>query len=129
MKKVLLVAFALFLGFTEAKAISPFAKKPIIREIILVKFKKDVTPAQMSALNKLIKDLKSNTKTVDEVEWGRRIDYTGSTKEYDQCLVLKFKNDNDLEVFQTNPVQLELMGKLIPITTKILKFTYKTIKY
>ncbi len=129
MKKLLLVVFALFLGFTEAQAISPFAKKPIIREIILVKFKKNVTPAQMAALNKLIKDLKSNTKTVDAVEWGKRIDYTGSTKDYDQCLVLKFKNDNDLEVFQTNPVQLELMGKLIPITTKILKFTYKTIKY
>jgi len=125
MKKVLFVVFALVIGFAEAQAMAPFGKKTGIREIILVKFKKDITPAQRAELDKLIKDLKSNTKTIERVEWGKRIDYTGSTKEYDQCLMLKFKNDNNLEIFQSNPVRLKLMGKLIPITDKILKFTYR----
>ncbi len=126
MKKVLLIAFALLMGIAETQAMNPFGKKAAIREIILVKFKKGVTPAQMKELNTLIKDIKSNTKTVDKVEWGKRIDFTGASKEYDQCLMLKFKNDNNLEIFQSNPVRLRLMGKLIPLTDKILKFTYKT---
>ncbi len=126
MKKVLLIAFALLMGIAETQAVNPFGKKAAIREIILVKFKKGVTPAQMKELNTLIKDIKSNTKTVDKVEWGKRIDFTGASKEYDQCLMLKFKNDNNLEIFQSNPVRLRLMGKLIPLTDKILKFTYKT---
>ncbi len=125
MKKILFVVFALLIGFAETQAMVPFGKKTGIREIILVKFKKDITPAQRSELDKLIKDLKSNTRTIERVEWGKRIDYTGSTKEYDQCLMLKFKNDNNLEIFQSNPVRLKLMGKLIPISDKILKFTYR----
>ncbi len=125
MKKVLFVVFAILMGIAETQAMVPFGKKKGIREIILVKFKKDVTPAQRAELDKLIKDLKSNTKTIERVEWGKRIDYTGSTKEYDRCLMLKFKNDNNLEIFQSNPVRLKLMGKLIPISDKILKFTYR----
>lgn len=125
MKKVLFVAFAILMGIAETQAMVPFGKKKGIREIILVKFKKDVSPAQMAELNKLIKDLKSNTRTIEKVEWGKRIEYTGATKEYDKCLMLKFKNDNNLEIFQSNPVRLKLMGKLIPITDKILKFTYR----
>jgi len=126
MKKVLLVVFALLIGFAETQAINPFGKKQGIREIILVKFKKDITPAQRKELDALIKNLKSNTKTIEKVEWGKRLDYTGASKEYDQCLMLKFKNDNNLEIFQADPVRLKLMGKLIPLSEKLLKFTYKT---
>ncbi|VAW27888.1 hypothetical protein MNBD_BACTEROID07-754 [hydrothermal vent metagenome] len=125
MKKVLFIVFALLIGFAETQAMVPFRKKTGIREIILVKFKNDVSPAQRAELDKLIRDLKSNTKTIEKVEWGKRIEYTDASKAYDQCLMLKFKNDNDLQIFQSNPVRLKLMGKLIPISDKILKFTYK----
>jgi len=125
MKKVLLVVFAVLLGFTEIHAMVPFGKKTGIREIVLVKFKKDITSDQRAELDKLIKDLKSNTKTIERVEWGKRIDFSGASKEYDQCLMLEFKNDNNLEIFQANPLRMKLMGKLIPLTDKILKFTYR----
>ncbi len=125
MKKVFFIAFALLLGAVGTRAMVPFGKKKGIREIILIKFKSNTTPAQKTELNKLIKDLESNTKTLKNVEWGKRIDFTDASKEYDQCLMLEFKNYNNFEIFQTNPVRLRLMGKLIPITTKILKFTYK----
>ena len=125
MKKVLLVVFAVLLGVTEIHAMVPFGKKTGIREIVLVKFKKDITSDQRAELDKLIKDLKSNTKTIERVEWGKRIDFSGASKEYDQCLMLEFKNDNNLEIFQANPLRMKLMGKLIPLTDKILKFTYR----
>ncbi len=125
MKKVFFIVFALLLGAVGTQAMVPFGKKKGIREIILIKFKSNITPAQKTELNKLIKDLKSNTKTLKNVEWGKRIDFTDASKEYDQCLMLEFKNYNNFEIFQANPVRLKLMGKLIPITTKILKFTYK----
>ncbi|GMT44730.1 MAG: hypothetical protein IEMM0006_0562 [bacterium] len=125
MKKFFFIAFALLLGVVETQAMVPFGKNKGIREIILVKFKSDITPAQKAELDKLVKDLKSNTKTLKNVEWGKRIDFTGASKEYDQCLMLEFKNDNNLEIFQANPIRLKLMGKLIDLTSKILKFTYR----
>ncbi len=125
MKKVLLIVFTVLLGISTANAMMPFGKKTGIREVVLVKFKKDISPAQRKELETLIKDLKSNTKTVEKVEWGKRIDYSGSTKEYDQCLMLEFKNDNNFEIFQTNPVRMRLMGKLIALSEKMLQFTYK----
>ena len=39
--------------------------------------------------------------------------------------MLEFKNDNNLEIFQANPLRMRLMGKLIPVSDKILKFTYR----
>ncbi len=125
MKKVFFIAFALLLGAVETQAMVPFGKNKGIREIILVKFKSNITSAQKAELDKLIKDLKSNTKTLKNVEWGKRIDFTGASKEYDQGVMLEFKNDNNLEIFQTNPVRLKLMGKLIALTSKMLKFTYR----
>ena len=126
MKKLLLIVLAVFLGVsaTQAKKM-PFGKKTGIREVILVKFKKDIPPVQKKELEKLITELKSNAKTVESVEWGQRIDYTGSTKEYDKCLMLKFKNDNNFEVFQSNPVRLRLLGKLMAMSDKLLQFSYK----
>lgn len=125
MKKVLMIVFAVFLGISATQAKGPFGKKSAgIREVFLVKFKQDVPPAQREDLQKLIKELGS-AKTIEKVEWGKRVDFTGSTKEYDACLSLKFKNDNNLEVFQTNPLRVRLMGKLIAMSDKVLQFTYK----
>jgi hypothetical protein len=126
MKKLLLLSFALVLGVSVSRAEKlPFGKKKGIREVILVKMKKDIPPAQRKELETLISDLKSNTKTVESVEWGRRVDYNGVTKEYDRCLLLKFRNDNDFEIFQANPVRMRLLGKLMALSDKILQFSYK----
>ena len=124
MKKIILAFFVLLFTTTSTYAVIPFGKKPTaIREIILVKFKKDVSATQKKALDALLDELR-HTKTIEKVEWGKRIDYTGASKEYDQCLMLKFKNDNDLEVFQTNPLRMRLLGKLIALSDKMLRFTY-----
>ncbi len=125
MKKILLIMLVALLGFSQMQAKAPFGKKTGIREIILVKFKKDVSPAQRKELDAFIKELKSNAKTIEKVEWGKRVDFSGASKEYDQCLMLEFKNDNNLEIFQANPLRMRLMGKLIPVSDKILKFTYR----
>ncbi len=124
MKKILLLVLVVFMGVGQTQALNPFGKKTGMREIILVKFKKDVPPAQKEELQKLIKELKS-AKTIEQVEWGNRVDYSGGTKDYDKCLMLEFKNDNNFEVFQANPMRVRLIGKLIAMSDKLLQFTYK----
>ena len=124
MKKVLLLVLVVFLGVAQTQALNPFGKKTGMREIILVKFKKDVPPAQKEELLKLIKELKS-AKTIEQVEWGKRVDYSGGTKDYDKCLMLEFKNENNFEVFQANPMRVRLIGKLIAMSDRLLQFTYK----
>ncbi len=124
MKKILLLVFVVLMGVSQTQALNPFGKKTGMREIILVKFKKDVPPAQKEQLQKLIKELKS-AKTIEQVEWGKRVDYSGGTKDYDKCLMLEFKNDNNFEVFQANPMRVRLIGKLIAMSDKLLQFTYK----
>ena len=125
MKKILLLTLVVFLGFSQMQAMAPFGKKTGVREVILVKFKKEIPPAQKKELETLIDDLKSNTKTVESVEWGQRMDYSGATKDYDKCLMLKFKNDNNFEIFQSNPLRMRLLGKLMAMSDKILQFSYK----
>ncbi|UBM62030.1 Dabb family protein [Candidatus Sulfidibacterium hydrothermale] len=124
MKKFFLIVVVLLAGVVGTQAMAPFGKKPTaIREIILVKFKKDIPATQKEELIALIEELK-HTKTIEKVEWGKRVDYTGASKEYDQCLMLKFKNDNNMEIFQANPLRMRMLGKLMAMSDKMLRFTY-----
>lgn len=108
-----------------------FANKPAqksgkeIHQLILVKFKDNISPKQINSIDSLAQVLKKKSRTVQKLNWGKRLENSGASNVYDYCLTIKFKNAINFEIFQQNPLRLEFMGKLIPLSAKILKFTYR----
>lgn len=130
MKKFLLLSFVLLssVGIVMAKNKE---KKTIkhtkeIRQVVLVQFKSNVTAKEKAEISKLAYKLKEKSKTLQKLDWGKPLEVTGSNSDtYDFCLTFKFKNDTNYEIFQQNPLRMEFMGKLIPLTKDMLTYTYR----
>ncbi len=125
MKKITLTVLILFSMTLLTYAHSPKKTKTRgIRQIVMVKFKAKTTAAEIAAIDSLALNMGEKVKPIRKIEWGKRIDENGTTTDYDYCLMLEFKNETDMEIYQTNPLRLKLMGKLIPLSDQTLKFTY-----
>lgn len=128
MKKFLLMSFVLLstsgilFAKKTKKAIKPTKE---IRQVILVQFKKSVTAKDVTSLEKYAAELKKKSRTLQKLDWGKPMEVKGNESEhYDFCLTFRFKNDTFYEIFQQNPMRMEFMGKLIPMTKDILSYTY-----
>ena len=128
MKKILILVIALLSITSISLARTPKVKTTGIRQIVLVKFKTQVTNNQIATLDSLSQILAEKVKPIRKLQWGKRMDEIGTTQEYDYCLVVEFRNETDLEIYETNPLHLKFMGKLIPLSEKTLKFTYQIKK-
>lgn len=95
-----------------------------IRQIVLLKFKSQITAGQIASIDSLTVTMAEKIKPVRKLEWGKRVDETGTTKTFDYCLMVEFRDETDMEIYQTNPLHLKFLGKIIPMTEKMLKFTY-----
>ena len=124
MRKIVLLGLILFSFSLTGFAATHKTKGKGIRKLILVHFKNGTTDKQIASIDSLARVVDSKVKAISKLEWGGKMDENGATTQYDYCLMLEFKNSTDLEIFRQNPVQLQLMGKLIPLSDKILNFTY-----
>lgn len=129
-KKNLSLILILFVFSTSimGKEIPLPSKDKVIKQYILIGFKSDVKPSQINEIKEQAMTLAKKVHTLKKVEWGKRADITDNTKDYGYCLIFEFRNDSDFEIFQENPLRIELMGKIYPIAKKTLKFTYHVVK-
>ena len=124
MKKIVVVSLILFSFSLSGYAGTPRIKEKGIRKLILVHFKTGTTENQIAGIDSLARIVNSKVKAINKLEWGKKMEENGATTQYDFCLMLEFKNAINFEIYQQNPLQLQLMGKLIPLSDKILNFTY-----
>lgn len=100
-----------------------------IQQVLLIKFKKSTSDSTIQQIALQAFDLEKRARTLKSVDWGKKANLTDDTKDYDYCLTLYFSNETNFEIFNQNPVRLEFMGKLIPLSQNLLKFTYKVQKF
>lgn len=124
MKKIVLLSLILFSFSLAGYAGTPFNKEKGIRKLILIHFKNGTTDKQIASIDSLARVVNSKVKAIHKLEWGKKMEENNATTQYDFCLMLEFKNATNFEIYQQNPLRLQLMGKLIPLTDKILNFTY-----
>lgn len=96
-----------------------------IEQILLIKFKDSTSDSTIQKIAVKAYDLQKKSRTLKSVEWGKKTTISDDTKDYDYCLILSFKSETDFEIFHENPIRLEFMGKLIPLSQNIIKFTYR----
>lgn len=100
-----------------------------IQQILLIKFKKSTSDNSIQQIALEAINLEKRTRTLKSVDWGKKANLTDDTQDYDYCLTFNFNNETNFEIFNQNPVRLEFMGKLIPLSENILKFTSKVQKF
>ncbi|MBN2614339.1 MAG: Dabb family protein [Bacteroidales bacterium] len=130
--KTLVFTALLMLFSVMAQAGSPEGAKVKVKgiqQILLIQFKKSTSDSTIQQIAMEAYNMKKRARTLKSVEWGKKTNLTDDTKDYDYCLTLSFSSETNFEIYNQNPVRLEFMGKLIPLSENILKFTYRVQKF
>ncbi|MBN2638438.1 MAG: Dabb family protein [Bacteroidales bacterium] len=99
-----------------------------IQQVLLIKFKKGTSDSTIQQIAVQAFNLGKKARTLKSVEWGKKTQLSDDTKDYDYCLTFNFSNETNFEIFNQNPIKMEFMGKLYPVSAELLKFTYKVEK-
>lgn len=99
-----------------------------IDQILLIKFKEGTSDSTIQKIVYEAFKMEKKTRSLKSVDWGKKTKLSDDTEEYNYCLTFHFSNETNFEIFNQNPIRLEFMGKLIPISSNILKFTYRVEK-
>ncbi len=121
MKKFVIVLFVLFFGFGHLQA-KERAKG--LRHLVLIKFKEGTTADQIARIDSLVWKMAKEIKEIKKLEWGKSLGLLSETKEYDYCLNIVFKSENDMMLFSVHPAYQKFKAAIIPITAKIIRFNY-----
>ena len=82
----------------------------MLNHVVLMKFKPDVTDAQIEALQAMLDDLPNKITEIQTYEFGK--DVVQGERSYDFGLVSLFANTDTLRRYQTHPEHLEVLKTL-----------------
>ncbi|MEJ7766956.1 MAG: Dabb family protein [Chitinophagaceae bacterium] len=108
----------------EKKASSTSAKKttstPLLRHVVIFKFKDDATPEQIKMVEKSFSALPSKINTIIGYEWGTNISPENLAQGYTHCFLVTFKNAAGRDYYLPHAAHKEFGQKLTPYLDKVM---------
>ena len=94
---------------------TPEAKpKPVLRHIILLKFKAEATPAHIAEVEQAFASLEDKIDVVQDLEWGTNNSPEGLAKGYTHCFLVTFRTPADRDIYLPHPAHKEFVEILKP---------------
>ena len=124
MRKIGAIIVLLIVTMVSLQAKEPVFKTKKIRHLVLLKFKKGTTPEQIARIDTLVWNLEKEIKVVHHLEWGKSLEMSNETEEYDYCLSIIFRSKTDMTLYDQHPAHQRLKAAIIPIASKIIRFNY-----
>lgn len=107
-----------------AEAIQTKSTAPLLRHIVMFKFKDDAEKSDIEKVENAFRDLPNHISEIKDFEWGKN----NSPEELDQgfthCFFVSFENEAGREVYLPHPKHLEFVEILKPTLDKVLVFDY-----
>lgn len=95
-----------------------------IRHLVLLKFKADIGPAQLQALEAAFAALPGRIGAVQGLEWGTNNSPEGLAKGFTHCFNLTFSDEAARAVYLPHPEHLAFVGQLKPALDDVLVLDY-----
>ena len=113
-------------GGTENKLKTsvPGIKIPVLRHIVLVKFKEGTTPDEEKIVENAFRALKDKITVIQNFECGTNVSPENLNQGFTHCFQLTFLSDADRDVYLPHPAHKEFGTVLRPHLDKILVFDY-----
>ncbi len=99
----------------------------MITHVVMMKFKAEVTAAQIDELEALLDRLPDQIDEIQSYDFGR--DVVGSQRSYDFALVSIFANLDTLKHYQVHPEHQVVVKKLGDMCTDIIAVDYENAPY
>lgn len=95
-----------------------------LRHLVLLKFKADMVPAHLHALESAFAALASKISAVQSLEWGTNNSPEGLAKGFTHCFNLTFADEAARAVYLPHPDHLAFVEQLKPALDDVLVLDY-----
>jgi hypothetical protein len=139
MKKLTFLIFVivLFLGCSEnnsdkkinqapnpTEAIKTKNATPLLRHIVMFKFKDDALKADIEKVENAFRDLPNHISEIKDFEWGTNNSPEELEQGFTHCFFVSFENEAGREVYLPHPKHQAFVEILKPTLDKVLVFDY-----
>jgi len=102
------------------------AKEPVLRHVVLFKFKDTATPEQVKGVEDAFRNLPKEIDVIQDYEWGTNVSPEGHDQGFTHCFFLTFKTEADRDAYLPHPAH-EAFGKALgPYLDKVCVVDYWT---
>lgn len=110
---VVLVAVATFGIGMSIQAVGKDKESPLLRHVVLFKFKESVSKEQIREVEKAFAALPSQIDTIVDFEWGTDVSVEGKAKGFTHCFFVSFNDKAGRATYLPHPAHqkfVELVG-------------------
>lgn len=103
---------------------TPVECKPVLRHVVLFKFKPDAPPEKVRELEASFKELPKKIAEIEDFEWGRNIGAEERSEGFTHCFLVTFADQSGLDAYLPHPAHQEYVEQLKPYLEKVLVVDY-----
>lgn len=106
------------------ETITTKSKTPLLRHIVMFKFKDDATKLDIKKVENAFIDLPNHIPEIKDFEWGTNNSPEKLEQGFTHCFFVSFENEAGRAVYLPHPKHLEFVEILKPTLDKVLVFDY-----
>ncbi len=99
---------------------------PMLRHVVLFRFKNDTSPEKITEIEKDFAALPSKIKIIHAFEWGTDVSVESRSDGFTHCFVVTFLSEADRDAYIIHPAHKEFAGSLGGSLDKVLVIDYWT---
>jgi len=138
MRRLITLAMLIALGFwagcaqVERKACDQsecpncICAKPVLRHVVLFKFKDATTPEQVKKIEQAFAALPCKIKEIACLEWGTDVSPEGKAQGFTHCFLLTFRSEADRDAYLPHPAHKEFGSIVGPHLDRVCVVDYWT---
>ncbi len=100
--------------------------KPVLRHVVLFKFKDGTTPEQVNKIEQAFAALPNKIKGIVRFEWGTDVSPEGKAQGFTHCFLLTFRTEADRDAYLPHPAHKEFGSIVGPHLDKVCVVDYWT---
>jgi hypothetical protein len=100
--------------------------KPLLRHVVLFKFKDGASPSDVQKVEQAFSALPSKIPQIAAYEWGTNNSPENLNQGFTHCFFVSFKTEKDREVYLPHPAHVAFVEVLKPVLDKVLVIDYWT---
>jgi hypothetical protein len=98
---------------------SESANAPLLRHVVLFKFKDEATKAQVDTIVKAFGELPSKVPSVVDYQWGTDVSIEGKANGFTHCFLVTFKDEAGRAEYLPHPAHKAFVDLLMPSLDKV----------
>lgn len=104
---------------SDSESHSAADAKPLLRHVVLFKFKDSASPMQVKAIEEAFRQLPKQIPEVVDFEWGTDVSIEGKSHDFTHCFLVSFADDAGRAAYIPHPAHKAFVELLMPSLDKV----------